>query len=160
MESPESGSTASDRIKPETVEPSPTAAFQYAFEQLADARDYIRFYLRTRAELFWLAVRNFMFIGVLTATAVFLVAALVVTAIVLFCRGVAEGLTIVFGGHAWLGDLVTGVVLLLVVGLAIFGTIVAISRSWKKRTFVAFAEKKRQDRMVAEDMKTDERSKH
>jgi hypothetical protein len=156
MESPENRSSVRDRIKPEAPDPSPTAAFHYAFEQLGEAREYIGFYLRTRVEMLRLTVRNFLFLGVLTTVAVLLGAALLVTAVVLLCRGVAEGLSILLGGNAWAGDLVTGVVLLIVVAAAIYGTIVAISRSWKKRPFSAFAKEKHRERIVAEETKAHE----
>jgi hypothetical protein len=148
---------AGDRMKPEPSEPAPTAAFQYAFEQFAEVRDYVAFYLRTRAELFRLSVRNFLFVSVLTFTAVLLAAALIVTAVVLLCRGVAEGLTLLFGGYAWVGDLVTGVLLLVVVIAAIYGVITKIASSWKRKTFVDYAAQKRRQRRQQE-MNSHERS--
>ena len=146
MVSPEDGSSVNDRMKPDTAEPAPAAGIHYAFEQLAEARDYIGFYLRTRAELLKLTVRRFVVLAVLGVIAGIFALALLVTATVLLCRGIAEGLTHLFGGRVWAGDLVAGGGLLLVIGAAIYGTIFTLSHSWKKRTFSAFAEQKRQER--------------
>lgn len=138
--------SSSDRLPPETPPDSPTEAFGYVFQQLAEARDYFAYYARTRAEIFRLTVRNFLFIGVLTVTAVLLAGAVVVTAVVLVTRGVAEALTMLFGGRVWLGDLVTGILLLVFVVAAIYGAITTIAKSWKRRTFSSYAEQKRRER--------------
>jgi uncharacterized membrane protein len=145
--------TAGDRTKAETAEPSPAAAFQYAFDQFAAARTYFKFYLRTRAELFRLAVRNFLFVSVLTVAAVILAAALIVTAVVQVARGIAEGLTILFGGNAWVADLVTGLAMLVVVVAAMYGTITQIASASKKKTFSAYAAQEYDARAAAPERK-------
>jgi hypothetical protein len=142
-----------DRINPQTTEPSPAAAFGYAFEQFAEARDYFKFYLRARAELLRLAVRNFLFVSILTISLVVLAAALLVTAIVQVARGVAEGLAVLFGGHVWFADLLTGLAMLILFVAAIYGTIVKISSSWKKKTFSAYAADEHRRRAAAEETK-------
>jgi hypothetical protein len=144
-------------MKPESPEPSPTAAFHHAFEQFAEVREYVAIYLRTRADLFKVTVRNFVFVSILAATAVLLAAALIVTAVVLLCRGIAEGLTILLGGCAWAGDLITGVLLLLVIAVVIYGSITYITRSFKKTTFRHYAAQKRRERRP-QGIKTHERS--
>jgi hypothetical protein len=154
MVSPQDRTSASDRIKPE---PAPSAALREAFEQFAEVRDYLLFYLRTRIDRLKLSVRNLFCVAAVAIVVLLLGAALLVTAVVLLCRGIAEGLTVLFDGRAWLGDVVTAVVLLVAVVGGIYGTLNHITGTWKERTVHAYERQKRQQR-AAHGTDVDERA--
>jgi hypothetical protein len=78
-------------------------------------------YIQARFDLVRLGVYQWLVRISLALIAVLAAAGLIVTAIVLACVGMAEALSALFG-RAWLGDLVTGIILLAgIIGLCYFG---------------------------------------
>jgi hypothetical protein len=124
MVSPNDDPETSSRI-PADPQAAPADALREAIGQFSELRDYVAFYVRTRIDRLKLSLRDLLFFAAISLTALLLGAALCVTAVVIFCRGIAEGLTELFGGRAWLGDLVTGLLLL---GLIIGGGAIALKK--------------------------------
>jgi len=99
------GSPASDQAY------SPEEALGMLRERLAQLADYARYYLASRRDAVKLVVKRGIFFAIAGLLAVFALAALLVTAVVLICQGVAEGLSVLLG-HRWAGDLLTGLILI------------------------------------------------
>jgi hypothetical protein len=157
MVSPNDDPNSTNRIPAEEPVAAPGEALREAIRQFSELRDYVVFYVRTRIDLLKLSLRDLVFFAAMTLTALLLGAALCVTAVVIFCRGIAEGLTILFGDRAWLGDLVTA---LLMFGLIIGGIFVSMNvaaRTWKERTIRAYDRLKRRQR-AAHGTDVDERA--
>jgi hypothetical protein len=96
---------------------SPGDAFAAAAARLAEIKDYASYYLAAKLDSYKSSAKSLVLYAVLGLLAAVAGTAVLATAGVLTVRGIAEGLTLLFG-YAWIADLVTGVVLL----AAILGT--------------------------------------
>jgi hypothetical protein len=97
---------------------SPGDAFAAASARLAEIKDYASYYLAAKLDSYKSSAKSLVLYAALGLLGAIAGTAILATAGVLVVRGIAEGLTLLFGGRAWLGNLVTGVVLL----AAILGT--------------------------------------
>lgn len=90
--------------------------------RLAELQVYIAHYLAVRIDRAKYELRKLvLFIG-LGAILALAAAGAIVTAVVLLCEGIAGGLGALFG-HRWIGDLVTGILLLAgALAVVYFGT--------------------------------------
>jgi hypothetical protein len=68
----------------------------------------------------------------------------VVAAVTMISRGMAEGLTQLFGNRPWLGNLAAGVLLLSCTGLAVGGWVHWWNKTSRDRTIHKYEQRKRQ----------------
>lgn len=109
--------------------PSLGEAASTGFRHVLELRDYVLDYLETRADRAAVELRRKTSrLAILAALAV-AGTTLLIASMLRVVRGLAEGLTILFQGRAWLGDLLAG--LLLAGGMAV-GTAVFLARREKK----------------------------
>jgi hypothetical protein len=142
---------ASDRYKPEPAsddpaEPAPAGAFTEVSERLSEARDYAAYYIAAKIDQLKLSARNVAIYAVLGGVGLLVGGTLAVMAVVLFCLGAAGGLGALFGMGTWLGALVLGFALLLVIGGGLFGALMYVRKTFKQRTVNAYEQRKRQQR--------------
>jgi hypothetical protein len=98
---------------------SPGAAFREAISQLGELREYAGDYIVARLDALKLSVRDAI-IWLLLAILILLgVVCVVVTAIVIFCLGLAQMLAAALGGRMWAGNLIVGGVLIAAVVLTV-----------------------------------------
>jgi TRAP-type C4-dicarboxylate transport system permease small subunit len=143
---PPESSRAGVRTDHETAEADPSEVFRIAARHFKEARDFGLFYLRTRLDRVALSVRNLFGLIAVLLTGLLMGAALLVTAVVLLARGIAETLTTLFDGRVWLGDLLTAVLLLaLLVGAGLMA-IKHVENLWKQRTMRVYERLKRRQR--------------
>ena len=90
-----------------------------------------------------LAVRRRAQLAILLAAAAFAATTGIIYAIVLVVRGTVQGLTVLFDGRAWLGSLVTGLVLLSVIGIGLWYALRRWDRVQLKKSEVRYAELRR-----------------
>ena len=108
-----------DATEQDGKHPSPANAFHEAVAQLGEFKQYALHFLAARIDSAKLTVRNAVLwmgigiIGLLGAVAV------VVTAVVILCVGMAQAIAALCGGRMWAGNIIVGVVLLgaIVVGI-------------------------------------------
>ena len=121
-------------------------AFASVRRQLRQVQEFINFYLLVQADRLKLAVRKLI---IAVAAGILLLiagAAFLVTAAVQVCIGIAHLLTIAFGGRAWLGDLVTGVVIWIVVAGGTYLGISSIIKKSRKATMEKYEQLRQQQR--------------
>ncbi|MDP9173877.1 MAG: hypothetical protein M3O30_08430 [Planctomycetota bacterium] len=87
--------------------------------RLSELRAYSRYYLQAHIDLIKIALRKGVVFLALAVVATVASAGLIVTAVVLICDGIADGLATLFRSR-WLGELVTGVLVIAVLVAAIW----------------------------------------
>lgn len=114
---------------PGEQEPSPEEALRRLIQQLEELRAYSTHFVNAKVDGFLMSARQLLVWAVLGGVGLIALTALVVTAIVLFLDGAAGGLGLLFGGQLWLGQLVVGGGLLVLLTLSM---LIAL-RTWQGR---------------------------
>lgn len=114
---------------PGEQEPSPEEALRRLLQQLEELRAYATHFVSAKVDAFLVSARQLLVWAVLGVAGLIALTALVVTAIVLFLDGAAGGLGLLFGGQLWLGQLVVGGGLLVLLTLSIL----IATRTWQGR---------------------------
>jgi hypothetical protein len=125
---------------------APAAAIGEAFARLRETRDYAAHYLSARVDALKLSARKVIVLAILGLLGAIAGAALIITSVVLLCVGIAQGLAVLFGGRAWLGNLVAALLLL---GALVGGGWVVLARirkASKERVVAAYERLKREQR--------------
>src|SRR5262249_55899137 len=128
------------------AQPTGPDALDEALRHAAEARDYFAYWLAAQADRVKLRLRRAAMWAIVGLAALAILLAIVMTAAALLLVGVADLISKLIGGQSWLGEVVPGVGLLLIVALA-----VALGLwSWKKSSFEAvrhrFAARRRRQR--------------
>ncbi len=123
---------------------SPATAFSEASERLREVRDYASLYIQARIDKIKVSLRNLAVLTVLGIIGLLAGGAIVVTAAVLLCSGIAEGLTVLFGNRMWLGDLVTAILIFGAIGGGVYMAMARLTKTSKERTVNAYEQRKRQ----------------
>jgi hypothetical protein len=124
----------------------PGAALAELIERFSEVREYLLFYLRTRVDAIRVSIRNLLLLSVIVVGAMASVGALAITAVVFLTMGIAQGLTALLGGHAWLGNIVTAVLMLGAIGGATYLAVIRITKTSKQRMVDAYEGRKRRQR--------------
>ena len=129
-------------------EPAPASdgeLFGRLLKQLAEAFEYASHYLVAKADEAKSSARSAMLRAQMVIVGVLTVAGLIVAGVTLLFIGLAGGLGEAFG-KPWLGQLVSGLILILVVALAIWGRTVWLRNYFLKRTQERYEQRHRQTR--------------
>ena len=110
------------------------------FGALAEAKDYALYWLSAKVDGASALARNLALLVAFAAAAAVVALALLATAAVLLLVGVAAGLTILFDGRAWAGSLVTGLLVLFLVGAGFFLAATLLKSSARRATERRYAE--------------------
>ncbi len=139
---------ATDRLRPpHPDDTAPADAFKDALRVLGEVREYVAYYVGAKVDGIKLSVRRVGILAALGVIGLLAAGAIVVTASVLLCVGLAQGIGVLlagdYGPRVWLGNLIVGLVLLLLIG---GGTWFAVSRLFNssKRATVKKYELRRQ----------------
>ena len=124
----------------------PGEAIREAMTQLAKLREFAAYYVTTRLDAIRLAVRHLGIVAGMMVVVGVGALAVIVTAVVLMMRGIAGGLAELFPRYPWLGDLIAGVVFLLIPIPAIMIGMRAITRTFKTLTVQKYEARQRQQR--------------
>jgi membrane protein implicated in regulation of membrane protease activity len=137
-------SGAQERVAPESHdEPNP---LQPLLAHLAEMREYVSYYLATSADSVKLSIRNTVLYAVLGLLALVVGAAMLITAAVLVLSGIADGLTRLLDGHAWAGQLITGLVVLTLAALLSWFGIKRLMNSSRQKTIDKYEHRLQQQR--------------
>jgi hypothetical protein len=115
---------------PDEQEPSPAEALHRLQQQLEALQAYFTHFVRAKIDGLLLSARQLALWTVLGMMGLIALTGLIITAIILLLSGAAAGLGLLFGGRLWLGQVVIGGGLLLLLALSVF---VAI-RVWQHRS--------------------------
>jgi hypothetical protein len=127
-------------------DPTPASAFSEIGDRFAEARDYASYYVKARVDRIKVTARNVAVLAALGVVGLIAGAALVITAVVMLCVGIALGLSALFGGRMWLGDLVTAIILLGAIGAGAYVGISRLTKTSKERMVRAYEQRKREQR--------------
>ncbi len=115
-------------------------AFDRLLGDLASLGDQAAIYLAARKDQVKLGARRALLGIALGLLALSIVAAVLVTAAALTVGGIARGLGELFGQRLWLGELVTGTVILAVTGIAGYFSVHNVLRNSRWNTINRYAE--------------------
>lgn len=82
--------------------------FSDAGRHVADALAYARAYVTAQADRLKVLARNAILMAVFGIVVAIIAATILVSATVLLCMGIADGIGELLGGRQWAGDLITG----------------------------------------------------
>lgn len=114
---------------PGEQEPSPEEALRRLIQQLEALRAYATHFVSAKVDGFIMSARQLLVWAGLGIVGLIGLAGLVITAIVLCLNGAAAGLGLLFGGRLWLGQLVVGGGLLVLLPLSMLLGM----RTWQRR---------------------------
>jgi len=115
---------------PGEQEPSPPEALRRLQQQIEELQAYFTHFVSAKVDSFRLSSRQLVLWAALGIIGLIALIGLVVTAIVLLLSGAAAGLGLLFGGQLWLGQVVIGGGLLLLLAL---GVLIGM-RTWQHRS--------------------------
>jgi len=115
---------------PGEQEPSPPEALRRLQQQIEELQAYFTHFVSAKVDGFRLSGQKLALWIALGLIGLLALAALVITAIVLLLDGAAAGLGLLFGGRLWLGQVVVGGGLLILLALGIFIGM----RAWQHRS--------------------------
>jgi len=142
-----SSATTSSRFETdETSAPPAQNPLEPLLKSLGEMREYVSYYLTTSADSVKLSIRNAVLYGVLGLLGLIVGAALLVTAAVLVLQGIANGLTILFDGRAWAGQLTTGMVVLVLAALVTWFGLKRLMNSSRQKTIEKYEHRRNQQR--------------
>jgi hypothetical protein len=136
---------AADRPPGESLEPD---ALKLLAKQVRELGAYFSYYAAARADTFKLSLRNTLLGIVLGALGFVALSGLVVTAGWLLLIGLAEGLGVLCGDRAWVGNLLAGTLLLSGLAAGTSGMLLAHGRAARQRKVEEY--EKRQARQATE----------
>lgn len=98
-------------------------ALKLLVKQLHELGEYVSYYLTAKTDSAKLSLRNTVLWLSFAAMGFAIVAGLILFAAWFLLNGVAKGVSVLFGGRLWVGNIVTGVLLLVGLALAMYGTV-------------------------------------
>ncbi len=126
--------------------PADGGSFGDAAVRIREIGEYVSYYVATKADAAKLAIRSAILYGALGIVALLGAGTVVVVAVVLMLVGLAKAIGAALGGMEWLGDLIVGVGVLVVIGA---GAMIAVKRmtgSSRKQTVDKYESRKRRQR--------------
>jgi len=136
----------SSRLHEHTDDEAPTEAFRAVGARFGELAEYISYFIAAKTDGLKLTMRNVAVMAALGIVGLIAAGAMVVSAVVLVCWGIALGLAALFGHHLWAGYLVTGILLL---GLIGGGTMIGLKKltgTSRERLVQKYATRQQQQR--------------
>lgn len=137
-----------ERGDEEDDRPNPaSAAFHRIKCDLDELKEYASYYLAAKVDGVKRTVRNIGLYAALGVLGLLAGGAIVATAAGLIIVGIADGLSRLFGGRYWLGDLVTGILVLGAIGGAAWFMMNKLTGSWRSQTIKKYEQRKQTQRV-------------
>jgi hypothetical protein len=142
-EDPATAQTAQPPI--ESDAPSPAVPLADAADRLREIPDYLEYFLTAKLNQFRLWIRKVRRAVYLSFLSLVAVATGVAAGVFLLCRGVSDAISVLVG-RRWLGDLLTGFLLLIVLAVAVPFAMARAARLSKQSTFAAYERRRQRHR--------------
>ena len=126
---------------------SPGDALRDAMAQIGELREYAVHYLAARFDVLKLSVRNAVLWIAIGILAILAGVAVVVTAIVIACVGLAQAIAAMLGGRMWAGNLIVGIVLIAAIVVGIWLGMKRLFSASLTRTVERYERKLRRQRL-------------
>ena len=143
---PSPGGHGKDGDDPPPSSSHPAQAFHDAMQRLAEAREFAAYYIAARIDALKATARKAAILAALGVVGLLAAAAVLVTAIVLVLQGIAGAFAILVGGREWLGALITGVLVILVLVAVILIGMKWLSGSSRRKTVQKYENRQSQQR--------------
>jgi hypothetical protein len=128
--------------------PNPaSAAFHRIKCDVDELKEYARYYLAAKVDGIKRTVRNVGLYAALGVLGLLVGGAIVATAAGLIIVGIADLLGRLFGDRYWLGDLVTGIIVLAVIGGAAWFMMKKLTGGWRSQTIKKYEQRKQTQRV-------------
>jgi hypothetical protein len=121
-------------------------AFHRIKGDIDELKAYAGHYIAARIDGIKRTVRNIGLYAALGVLGLIAGGAIVATAAGLLIVGLAELLTWLFGGRAWLGDIVTGLLVLGVIGAGAWWMMNKLTNTWRSQTVKKYEQRKQSQR--------------
>jgi len=132
--------------EPVTDDQTPAAHVKAAKRRLAELQEYVSYFISAKTDAIKLSMTNAVIYAALGIVGLMAGATLIVTAVVLACIGLSGALAVLFGNRPWLGNLVTGILLLGTVGVVTWIVLKKLTGASKERTLKKYAARQQQQR--------------
>lgn len=126
--------------------PPPTEAFHQVGTLVAQLKEYATYFLSTKVDGVRASVRNTALYAVLGLGAALTAAAAIVTGVVLLIGGVATGLGWLFGQRFWLGNLVTGLLVLILFAAGAYVGLSYLLKSFRRNLVNKYEQRQQWER--------------
>jgi len=126
--------------------PSPVESLKSVFAKFGELGEYLNLYIAAKTDAFKASMRNVAIFAALGVVGLFALCGLVVTAIVLLCLGIAQGIGALLGGHMWAGYLIAGVLLLGLMAVGVMVGLKMIGKASKKALVTKYELRQRDQR--------------
>jgi hypothetical protein len=123
----------------------PQASLSDAAARLREIPDYLEYFLTAKLNQFRLWIRKIRRALYLSFLSLIAVATAVAASVFLLCRGVADAIGALVG-RVWLGDLLTGLGLLIILAVAVPFALARAARISKMNTFQAYERRRQRHR--------------
>jgi hypothetical protein len=134
--------------EPEEPPRNPAAeAFSRIKCDIDELKEYASYYLAAKVDGLKRTVRSIGLYAVLGVVGLLVGGAIIATAAGLIIVGIAEGLGRLFGERYWLGDLVTGLLVLGVIGGGVWFMVKKLTGSWRSQTIKKYEQRKQTQRV-------------
>lgn len=141
------GGPADPCVPDPNYKPNPAKeAFTRITGDLEEIKEYAGYYLAAKVDGIKQSVRNIGLYAALGVLGAIVGGAIVATAAGLLVVGLAEALGNLFGGRYWLGDLVTGVVVLGAVAGGAYFMMNKLTGTWRSQTLKKYEQRKQDQR--------------
>jgi hypothetical protein len=132
--------------EPVTDDQKPGEAFKSVANRFSELAEYISYYISAKTDGIKLSLRNVAIFAALGVVGLVAGGALVATAVVLLCVGLAHALGALFGHIGWLGDIVAGIVLLALVAGGVYFGLRMVGKGSRTATVKKYAARQQQQR--------------
>ena len=138
----------SDRVRADPIpdDQTPQHAVADLKARVSELAEYISYMLSAKVDGVKLTLRNMALYAALGVVGLIAAGAVVVSAVVLVCVGVAGGLSALFGDRPWQGALVAGLLLLAVIGAGTWFGLSRLMKGSRERTVQKYAAREQQQR--------------
>jgi hypothetical protein len=133
---------ASERARGESSPPDPLADMR---ARISEVVEFFLYYISARIDTLKYAIKKRIFVASWIAISVLAAAGAIITAVVLLCEGICDGLSVLFG-HRWAGELATGVLLLAVVFAGGFGAVNHLIQRSQRKSIAKYEARRRKER--------------
>jgi len=129
-----------------TDDQSPAEAFRDLSTRFAELGEYVSYLLSAKVDGIKVSLRNAGIYAALGVLGLLAGGALIVTTVVLLLRGIAGGLGALFGQRLWLGEIVTAVLFLAILGVGTWFGLNRMTKASRERTVKKYASRQQQQR--------------
>jgi len=137
------------RLGPDSLtdDQAPSQALKDIGNRLSELSEYVSYFLTAKVDGLKLTLRNVGIMAGLGVVGLMALGGFVITLMVMLLRGIAYGLGDLMGDRWWLGELLTAVAFLALMGVGVMIGLKKIGKSSRERTAKKYAARQQQERV-------------